>query len=123
MNVAFVGNQGGEAVLGFYSGMARTVRDQYVGTRCFFLPWLNGERAHLVAAGWSDQDVFTFQDWVARRLPFADEVTRLREEYSDVNWSAVIASERAFTDYSLLLAVPAIGRNRQTTSSVCSSIS
>ncbi len=103
MNIAFVGNQGGDAVLGFYAGMAGAVRDKCGAARCIFLPWLNRERAGLSTAGISDQDIFTFEDWVARRLPFAEEVARLRREYTHVNWSAVVASERAFTDYSLLL--------------------
>lgn len=103
MKVAFVGNQGGASVLDFYSGMASAFRSACPGSECLFLPWLNEERTHLNASGWTDRDISTFEDWVAGSKQSAADVDRLRNEYREVNWSAVIASERAFTDYSLLL--------------------
>ncbi len=103
MKIAFVGNQGGSTVLDFYAAMACGLRDGRYDVECIFLPWLNSERAGLVAQGWLNADILTFEDWVQGRRWGANEVERLREEYADANWSAVIASERAFTDYSLLL--------------------
>lgn len=103
MKIAFVGNQGGSSVLDFYAAMADGLRDGRYDAKCIFLPWLNSERADLVAHGWLNADILTFEDWVHGKQWGAEEVDRLREEYADVNWSAVIASERAFTDYSLLL--------------------
>ncbi len=102
MRIAFVGNQGGQTVLDFYAGMAAAIRSYHPGVGLVFMPWLNAERQHLVAAGWITGDIHTFEDWVNQGPRPSGEVTRLREEYA-VNWSAVIASERAFTDYSLLL--------------------
>jgi hypothetical protein len=103
MKIAFIGNQGGSSVLDFYAAMAGGLRDGRFDVECIFLPWLNSERTGLVAQGWFDSDILTFEDWVQGKRWGANEVERLREEYADVNWSAVIASERAFTDYSLLL--------------------
>lgn len=102
MKIAFIGNQGGETVLDFYAGMAAEIRACHQGASLVFMPWLNAEKHHLVAAGWAASDIYTFEDWVNQGDRLSGEVARLREEY-DVNWSAVIASERAFTDYSLLL--------------------
>lgn len=102
MKVAFVGNQGRELVLDFYVEMAREVRALQADASLVFMPWLSAEKDHLVHTGLPATDIYTFEDWVSQGPRSYDEVTRLREEY-DVNWSAVIASERAFTDYSLLL--------------------
>lgn len=103
MKIAFVGNQGGKGVLDFYAAMASGLREGRYEAQCLFLPWLDSERNDLIAQGWPESDVLTFEDWVQGRAWGPDEVSRLRDEYADVNWSAVIASERAFTDYSLLL--------------------
>ncbi len=102
MNVAFVGNQGSDVVLDFYAGMASEIRSRHADAELILLPWLEVEKNRLVANGFPADDIHTFEDWVKQAPSSPGEVTRLREEY-DVNWSAVIASERAFTDYSLLL--------------------
>lgn len=103
MKIAFIGNQGGKAVLDFYTAMAGGLRDQRFEAECLFVPWLNSERSLLVAEGWPEASVFTFEDWVRQGPRPGGEVDRLRDEYREVNWSAVLASERVFTDYSLLL--------------------
>ena len=103
MKIAFAGNQGGSSNLNFYAAMAAGLSDGRYDAQCIFFPWLNSERNGLLAQGWLDADILTFEDWVQGEKWGANEVNRLREEYADVNWSAVIASERAFTDYSLLL--------------------
>jgi len=103
MKIAFIGNQGGKAILDFYAAMAHGLRDSSVEAECLFVPWLNSERSLLVAQGWPEASIFTFEDWVHRSSRTGDEVDRLRNEYREVNWSAVLASERVFTDYSLLL--------------------
>jgi hypothetical protein len=103
MKIAFIGNQGGKAVLDFYAAMAHGLRDSRAEAECLFVPWLNSERSLLVAGGWTEASIFTFEDWVHRSSRTGGEVDRLRNEYREVNWSAVLASERVFTDYSLLL--------------------
>ena len=103
MKIAFIGNQGGKNNLDFYAAMAKSLYEEKYEVQCFFLPWLDSERDYLVSKGWSKSNVLTFENWVLNFESGADEVSRLREEYADINWSAVIASERAFTDYSLLL--------------------
>ncbi len=103
MNIAFIGNQGGKNVLDFYESMAKSLYEERYVAQCFFLPWLDSERNDLVTKGWRESQVLTFESWVQSHPYKLDEVSRLCNEYADVNWSAVIASERAFTDYSLLL--------------------
>jgi len=103
VKIAFVGNQGGSSNLDFYAAMAGGLRDGRYDAQYVFLPWLNSQRNGLLGRGWLDAEILTFEDWVHGRKWGTNEVDRLREEYVDANWSAVIASERAFTDYSLLL--------------------
>lgn len=103
MTIAFIGNQGGKGVLDFYASMVGGLREGYAEVQCVFVPWLDSERNGLIAQGWPESDVFSFENWVQRRAWGGDEINRLCVEYVEVNWSAVIASERAFTDYSFLL--------------------
>ena len=103
MKVAFIGNQGGREVYVFYAGMAKALQEGF-GAASRFAVWLDAERTDLVSQGFSDDDCRSFEAHV-RNVPVAgdDEVDRLVRDYREVNWSEVIASERAFTDYSMLL--------------------
>lgn len=103
MKVAYIGNQGGREVYAFYAGMAKALHDGF-GAASRFAVWLDGERADLVGMGFDDHDCLSFETYV-RSVPAAgdDEVDRLVRDYREVNWSEVVASERAFTDYSMLL--------------------
>ena len=103
MKFAFIGNQGGRDVYSFYAGMATVLHDEYaVFSR--FAVWLNQERTDLVGLGFADTDCLSFESHV-RSVPVAGdaEISRLVREYREVNWSEVVAAERAFTDYSMLL--------------------
>ncbi len=103
MKVAFIGNQGGREVYAFYAGMANALQDGF-GAASRFAVWLDAERTDLVSQGFPDDDCRSFEAHV-RNVPVAgdDEVDRLVRDYREVNWSEVVASERAFTDYSMLL--------------------
>jgi hypothetical protein len=103
MRVAFIGNQGGREVYAFYAGMANVLKDGF-GTASRFAVWLDKELNDLVSQGFPDEDCRSFEEYV-RNVPAAgdDEVDRLVRDYREVNWSEVVASERAFTDYSMLL--------------------
>lgn len=103
MKVAFIGNQGGREVYAFYAGMAKALHDGF-GASSRFAVWLDGERSDLVGQGFVDADCLSFEAHV-RNAPVAgdDEIDRLVRDYREVNWSEVVAAERAFTDYSMLL--------------------
>ena len=103
MKVAFIGNQGGREVYAFYAGMAKTMQEEF-GASSRFAVWLDAERSDLVSQGFADAGCLSFETHV-RDVPVAgdDEIDRLLREYREVNWSEVVAAERAFTDYSMLL--------------------
>lgn len=103
MKVAFIGNQGGREVFAFYAGMAAALRDDF-GVASRFAVWLDAERTELVSDLMRDADCLSFEAYV-QGAPAADdaEIADLVREYREVNWSAVVAAERAFTDYSMLL--------------------
>jgi hypothetical protein len=103
MKVAFIGNQGGQEVYAFYAGMAKALYDGF-GTSGRFAVWLDVERSALVSQGCADADCLSFETHV-RNEPVADDdaIERLVRDYREVNWSEVVAAERAFTDYSMLM--------------------
>jgi hypothetical protein len=103
MKIAFIGNQGGREVYAFYAGMAKALHGGF-GAAGRFAVWLDGERSDLVSQGFPDTDCLSFEAYV-RSIPVAGEgeVDRLVRDYREVNWSEVVAAERAFTDYSMLL--------------------
>ncbi len=103
MKVAFIGNQGGREVYAFYAGMAQVMHDGFSAASRFAV-WLDAERTDLVSQGFPDDDCRSFEAHV-RNAPVAgdDEIDRLVRDYREVNWSEVVAAERAFTDYSMLL--------------------
>lgn len=103
MKIAFVGNQGGREVYSFYVGMARALGNEFnVDAR--FSVWLEGERREILDQLGGDSDCVSFEHYVHNVSPAGDaEVDRLVRDYREVNWSEVVAAERAFTDYSMLL--------------------
>lgn len=103
MKVAFIGNQGGREVYAFYVGMAKALQDGF-GVTNRFAVWLDGERSDLLGQWFPSAECLSFETYVGN-VPVAgdDEIDRLVREYREVNWSEVIAAERAFTDYSMLL--------------------
>ncbi len=104
--VQFVGNQGGKSVLSFYLGMAEGILDK---TNCalnaIFIIWLHSELMWLHSQGVDTRYVSCFEDFVINRkiVDLNSEVEYLNRAYPDVNWSVIIAAERSFSDYSLLL--------------------
>lgn len=110
MRVAFIGNQGGRDVIAMYAGMARVLADEF-GVRARLAVWLDAELGMPAEHGTSGAETSSFEDYV-RRAPAAHAaVDRLVREYAEVNWSEVVAAERSFTDYSLLLG--AAGERRE----------
>jgi Capsule polysaccharide biosynthesis protein len=101
--IAFIGNQGGREVVSIYAGMARILIDEF-GITARFAVWLDSERQAPAELGVNEAEVSSFEEFV-RCMPGADRsaVDQLVREYREVNWSEVVAAERAFTDYSMLL--------------------
>lgn len=103
MRILYVGNQGGAAVLEFYLGMARGMRDRASSSSAAYIVYRDDERTWLTDRGVDSKDVLSFESWVASRRNVAPDPERLERDYPQACWSSVIASERAFSDYSLLL--------------------
>lgn len=117
MKLAFIGNQGGQEVYAFYAGMAESLRDCY-GVSSRFAVWLDVERSDLVGRGFLPAECLSFESYVeAAPVAGAAEVDRLVRDYREVNWSEVVAAERAFTDYSMLLG--SSGDRRESPEYVC----
>lgn len=117
MKVAFIGNQGGRDVYDFYAGMANTLHDGF-GASGRFAVWLDGERSELVRQGFPPLECLSFEEYVLSESAAGDnEIDRLVRDYREVNWSEVVAAERAFTDYSMLLG--AAGDRRESIEYVC----
>lgn len=117
MKLAFIGNQGGREVYAFYAGMAESMRD-CDGVSSRFAVWLDVERSDLVGRGFLPAECLSFESYVeAVPVAGAAEVDRLVRDYREVNWSEVVAAERAFTDYSMLLG--SSGDRRESPEYVC----
>jgi hypothetical protein len=103
VTVAFIGNQGGRDVVAFYAGMARTLAEEF-GIQSRFTVWLDSELQAPAELGAPQHEVSSFESFVRTHPPACeDAVDALVREYREVNWSEVVAAERAFTDYSMLL--------------------
>jgi hypothetical protein len=103
MKIVFVGNQGGREVYSFYLGMARALGNEFDMSARFSV-WLERERREIVDQLGINSECVSFERYVYNVSPAGDEeVDRLTRDYREVNWSEVVAAERAFTDYSMLL--------------------
>jgi hypothetical protein len=103
MKIAYVGNLGGQFVLDFYAFMTRGMQEAGFNAEHVFLTSIDQEKKVLIDQGFDESKIYSFEEWVRGRQWKENDVDRLREQYRDANWSAVLASERSFTDYSLLL--------------------
>ncbi len=110
--IAFIGNQGGRSVLAFYTPMAKSLAADF-GAEVEFSVWLNSEKGIPAELGMPGAKVSSFEDFVHSR-PVVDDaaVVRFIREYREVNWSEIVAVERAFTDYSML--IDSAGDRRET---------
>lgn len=105
--IQFIGNQGSEQVLAFYLGMAEELERQVYDSKLapVYTVWFYADRDWLVGRGVDAARVACFEDFVAARglVDVEFEVDYLNRFYPEVKWCAAIASERSFTDYSMLL--------------------
>ena len=104
-NILFVGNQGAENVLDFYTGVSNSLKERKENNiKTFCTHWLEDESEYLLDKHWYANNIFSFENWVKRNdLDYEKEVERINSDYKDTDWSLVIAAERSFTDYSMLL--------------------
>lgn len=103
MKIAFVGNQGGRDVIAVYADMVRTLEDEF-GAEARFAVWLDREKTIPAEYGAAQAEISSFEEYV-RAMPVPDGavVRGLARKYREVCWSEVVAAERAFSDYSMLL--------------------
>lgn len=110
--IAFIGNQGGRSVLAFYAAMAANLAVDFESEVSFSV-WLDSEKGIPAELGMPRAVVSSFESFV-RVQPAVDDaaVAHFIREYREVNWSEVVAVERAFTDYSML--IDSAGERRET---------
>jgi len=110
--IVFIGNQGGRSVLTFYTGMAQVLAADF-GLGIRFSVWLNAEKEIPAELGMPEADVLSFEDFVHTQPPVnSATLASFVQEYREINWSEIVAVERAFTDYSML--VGSAGDRRET---------
>lgn len=99
-------------MLAFYTPMAKSLAADF-GAEVEFSVWLNSEKGIPAELGMPGAKVSSFEDFVHSR-PVVDDaaVVRFIREYREVNWSEIVAVERAFTDYSML--IDSAGDRRET---------
>lgn len=110
--IAFIGNQGGHSVLAFYAAMAVSLTTDF-DAEVSFSVWLDSEKEIAATLGMPNATVTSFESFVRNRPSVDDEeVALFIRQYRDVNWSEVVAVERTFTDYSML--IDSAGERRET---------
>jgi hypothetical protein len=104
MRVLFAANQGGLPVVELNGALATALAAKLPSVRCDFIVWKRAEADVARALAPIGGDIHAFENYLATApQEWRSEVERLATDYSGVNWSAVIASERSFTDSSFLL--------------------
>ena len=101
--IAFIGNQGGHSVISFYVAMVKNLTTDFDAIAIFSV-WLDSEKGIPSEMGLHGTAVTSFESFV-RNQPIVDDVSvaHFIRKYRGVNWSEVVAVERAFTDYSMLI--------------------
>lgn len=102
IRIAFFNNQGGDIRLSFYAGIAAELPTLSSTLEPIVVVWANDEVAK--AKKYGAFEVVAYEEWTKKSPDLDDaELRRIAEEYPDVVWGEVVATERSFTDYSLLL--------------------
>jgi hypothetical protein len=100
--IALFNNQGGNVRLPFYAGIATELRSISSSLDPVIVVWSASEVAEVRRRG--EFEVIAYDEWV-KQCPELDDFERDRIVTScpEVVWGEVIATERSFTDYSVLL--------------------
>jgi len=104
MKILFAGNQGGLPVVHLNCALARALEGRLPGAHFGFVVWLQSEAEVVKSLAPAASRVSVFEVFLqSASSAWRPHVDRLVADYPEVNWSAVIASERSFTDSSFLL--------------------
>jgi hypothetical protein len=101
VRVALFNNQGGKIRMGFYVGIARDLQSSQPDFDSVLVLWTKAEALMATAEGVAS--VIDFESWSENWVYTEGMADELNLKYPNVNWSEVIAAERSFTDYSVLL--------------------
>ena len=101
VRVALFNNQGGQIRMGFYAGIARDLQSNQPEFDAVLVLWTKAEA--LLARAEGIASVVDFESWSANWTNIEGMADQLNLKYPNVNWSEIIAAERSFTDYSVLL--------------------
>ena len=102
MRCFYLGNQSGLLVTDFYLSVS-----EFLSEKCdvdqHFLVWTDNEKRHLISKSVSENKVFSFESFVNFPINGRTRHHRcLEQDYPEIEWASLIASERSFTDYSFL---------------------
>ena len=104
MKILFAGNQGGMPVVRLNCAVARALATRLPDAEIDFVVWLRSEAAEIRNAVPEARSIGCYEEFLEEPGDdWRQQVERLVREYPEVNWSAVVASERSFTDSSFLL--------------------
>lgn len=104
MKILLANNQGGAPVLKLNCAIGDALADKIGSSQIDVVVWLRTEAAEVRAASPKVQQVHVYEEFLnADRVDWRPHVERIVRDYPEVNWSAVVASERSFTDSSFLL--------------------
>ena len=118
MRFAFFNNQGGQLRLAFYAACARELKLLNTSIEPVMILWKSEEIPLLEQFGLANVKVYDFEAWQRQQPTVKDEdVACLNKKYPNTNWGEVIAAERSFSDYSMLLG--AAGDRRESNDYVC----
>ena len=111
MRILFVGNQGGDPVVDLNCAVAQKWAEFSTANLASFAVWFDREADRAWTSAPNAESVLSYETFLrTERDAWKDHLDRLSKEYSEVNWSAVVLSERSFTDTSFLLGA---GGNRR----------
>src|SRR4051794_19335574 len=101
MKILFAGNQGGMPVVRLNCAVARALAARRPDAQIDFVVWLRSEAAEIRNSVPEARSVGCYEEFLEEPGDdWRQQVERLVREYPEVNWSAVVASERSFTDSS-----------------------
>jgi hypothetical protein len=104
LNILFTGNQGGNSVLELHCAVAKSwvaLNPENAASLAF---WFDREAERARALAPFAKRIFAYETFLrTSSSDWESHVDRIVEQYPEVNWAGVIASERSFTDTSFLL--------------------
>jgi Capsule polysaccharide biosynthesis protein len=104
MKVLIAGNQGGAQVVALHGAVGKALMDRLPATKLDFMVWLKAEAEDTRKLAPLARQIHAYESYLDEgRDGWPAHLDRIVRGYPEVNWSAVVASERSFTDSSFLL--------------------